>query len=149
MKFLTKNDAIQWCRENQINLDDQERPALDTTLKDFKIPSDAGQRVALVNTQFQEIWEEGEILIWIREWSVWESGERLHIFNRFRQSYGESRLLNEIPAQLISKNEYEDGLSIVTLAVLFLWDCYVLTKGRQVLFYSHDEYGKSSVDRLA
>lgn len=141
MKFLTKKDAVKWCRENRINLDERELPITTKSSKNFTIPSDAGQRIALVASQFEHFRDETEILIWVTEWGVWPSSERLHIFDRFRISYGEKRLLIEIPAQVISKNEHEDGLSILTLAVLFLWDCYVLTKDGKFIFYSHDECG--------
>ena len=141
MKFLTKKDAVKWCRENQIHLDERELPFLTKSSKDFNIPSDAGQRVALVTSQFEHFRDEDEILIWITAWGVWPSSERLHIFDRLRLSYGEKRLLNEISAHVVSKNEYEDGLSILILAVLFLWDCYVLSKSGKFIFYSHDECG--------
>ena len=144
MKFLTKKDAVKWCWENRIHLDERELPALTKSSKDFNIPSDTGQRVALVASQFEHFRDEDEILIWITSWGVWPSSERLHIFDRLRLSYGEKRLLSEIPAHMVSKSEYEDGLSILTLAVLFLWDCYVLTKGGKFIFYSHDECGWST-----
>lgn len=144
MKFLTKNDSVKWCRENQIYLDERELPSIAKNPKDFNIPSDAGKRIALIASQFEHFRDEDEILIWITDWGVWPSSERLHIFDRLRLSYGEKRLLIEIPAHLVSKNEYEDGLSILTLAVLFLWDCYVLTKDGKFLFYSHDECGWNS-----
>ena len=142
MNFLTKSDAQKWCVENHIPLNDRGLPERLASLQQFKIPSDAGQRVALVKSQLENFQFCKEILIWINDWSVWESGERMHIFDKFRQSYGEKRVLGEVPAQLIHKDEYEDGISIVTLAVLFLWDCYVLTKeNEEFCFYSHDEFG--------
>ena len=144
MLFLSEKEAVNWCLRNQITLDDRKLPEFSPNLhlQQFDIPPDAGQRVALVKSQVERFRDDGEILIWITDWSVWESGERLHIFYKFRQSYGENRLLIDIPVHVISKDEFEDGLSIITLAVLFLWDCYVLSKaGEKFLFYSHDEFG--------
>ena len=59
-------------------------------------------------------------LVWFTDWGVWPSAERRHIFDRFRASYGENRLLIEIPAHVFSPSEAEDILSFVTLGVLFL-----------------------------
>ncbi len=145
IKFLTESEAVTWCASNQIALNDRGRP--DTQqyqgkIEKFNIPSDAGARVALVVGKFENFKNENETLIWIKDWSIWKSGERMHIFDRFRLSYGEQRSLCDAPAGIIHVNEYEDGLSIVVCAVLFLWDCYILNKkGSKILFYSHDEFG--------
>ena len=84
----------------------------------------------------------GKTLVWFDDWAVWPSGQRMHIFERFLASYGETRPLIEAPAFLFAEQEYEDLVSFVTLGVLFLWDVHVVsTKGRRQLFYSHDEVG--------
>ena len=142
MKFLTKIEIEEWCRRNSTPFDDLGRPKFICATERFKIPADAGQRVALVKGHFQVFNNEDEILIWFTEWGVWPSSERMHIFDRFRLSYGESRLLVEAPGHVFNPDEFEDALSFLTLGVLFLWDCYVLNRaGTKVLFYSHDEFG--------
>jgi len=141
MDFLSKSDAQKWCIENKIPLDEELYPNLEQA-EEFVIPSDAGKRVALVRRHLATFDSCDEVLIWISQWGVWPSGERMHIFYQFRKSYGENRMLKEAPAHLVKSKEIEDGISIVTLAVLFLWDCYILTKDNQKFcFYSHDEYG--------
>jgi hypothetical protein len=142
MKFLTEIEIEEWCRRNSTPFDDFGRPKFSCATEAFKIPADAGQRVALVKGHFQVFNNEDEILIWFTEWGVWPSSERMHIFDRFRLSYGESRLLVEAPGHVFNPDEFEDALSFLTLGVLFLWDCYVLNRaGTKVLFYSHDEFG--------
>ena len=61
MKFLTEKDAAKWCRENRINLDEKERPIPTKSSKNFNIPSDAGQRVALVSSQFEHFRDEDNL----------------------------------------------------------------------------------------
>jgi hypothetical protein len=40
------------------------------------------------------------------------------------------------------QEDFDTMASLVTLAVLFLWDCSILTHGgRPALMYSHDEIG--------
>ena len=61
---------------------------------------------------------------------------------RFRQSFREHRPLIDAPAHLVAPDEIEDGISILTMSLFFLWDCHVLTaSGRDVVFVSHDEFG--------
>jgi hypothetical protein len=88
-------------------------------------------------------------LVWFHDWAVWPSGQRMHIFDRFRTSYGENRRLIDSPGHVFDQNEIEDAISFVTLAALFLWDCYVVTPKRgKLLFLSHDEYGLTKgIDR--
>jgi hypothetical protein len=86
--------------------------------------------------------EDSLTLMWLDDWAVWPSGQRIHVFDRFRLSYGDTRPLINSPAHLFDRAEYEDAISFVTIALLFLWDCYVLTShGRKLLFFSLDEYG--------
>jgi hypothetical protein len=64
------------------------------------------------------------------------------MFERFRDSYGEHRWLSEAPAYVFSPTEREDVISFVGFAILFLWDCYLVTAtGDTGLFLSHDEIG--------
>jgi hypothetical protein len=64
----------------------------------------------------------------------------MHVFDRFRRSYGETRLLIDSPGHLFEGNEIEDAISFV--AVLFLWDCHVVTASpSKQLYFSHDEFG--------
>jgi hypothetical protein len=51
-------------------------------------------------------------------------------------------LIQDRVGHLFDGTEIEDGTSFVTIAALFLWDCYVVNPGRSKLLYlSHDEYG--------
>jgi len=145
MKTLTKIEIADWCRRNLIPFDEFGRPKSICETEGFKIPIDTGQRVALVKSHFQIFKDEEEILIWFTEWGVWPSSERMHIFDRFRLSYGENRPLIEAPGHVFNQEEVEDALSFITLGVVFLWDCYVVNRtGTKVLFYSHDESGYKS-----
>ncbi len=68
----------------------------------------------------------------------------MHVFDRFRMSYAETRPLIEAPAQLFDQTEIEDATSFVTIAALFLWDCYVVSPSMsKFLYLSHDENGAS------
>jgi hypothetical protein len=142
MIVLSKREATAWCRQSGISLNEHDLPGRSAAPNRFDIPSDAGKRVYLISKLLKPFENEPAVLVWFDEWGVWPSGERIHIFNRFRSSYGETRPLIEAPGHLFGHGEFEDAVSYAALGVLFLWDCYVLTPGAdKFVFFSHDEFG--------
>lgn len=145
MRALTPSEAQEWCTAHGMPPDGGRIPSPDFTksqVVDFRIPGDAGQRIALLHRLFMYVPEDRELLVWFDDWSVWPSGERPHMFERFRDSYGEHRWLSEAPAYVFAPAEREDAISFVAFAILFLWDCHVLTAVPDtLLFLSHDEVG--------
>jgi len=146
MKILSRNETETWCRTHDIALDNRLRPLRPLNAERFPIPVDTGQRIATVRANLASFENETETLVWFTEWGAWPSSERMHIFERFRLSYGEKRLLIDAPGHLYEHSEFEDLLSYVTLGVLFLWDVFVVTPGlTKIVFYSHDEIGYRTV----
>jgi len=141
VKALSRQEAMEWCQKNSIPLNSRflpERSNLDFT---FRIPQDSQKRVAMAQRAMRPFADQKALLVWFDDWSVWQSGQRMHIFDRFRASYGETRKLIDRPAQLFEQGDIEDAISFVTIAVLFLWDCYVLCSDQnRFLFFSHDEF---------
>lgn len=81
-------------------------------------------------------------LVLLDNWSVWPSGQRMHIFERFRKSYDETRQLIDAPGHIFQCSEMEISISLVCISVLFLWDCYVVVPDSpKLLFFSHDAFG--------
>ncbi len=140
MTVLTDTEAQRWCETHGHALGKRAGPVVRSDAERFTIPADAGQRVAMVARHLADWKNESEVLVWFTEWGVWPSGERPHIFDRFRASYGETRSLIDSPGHLFSGAEFEDMLSFVTLGVLFLWDVFVVGKG--LLHYPHDAFGR-------
>jgi hypothetical protein len=142
MKVLSKEETSLWCSRHEIALSDSGLPERSDVSAKFKIPEDAGKRVYLVSQRMRAFSGEPLFLVRFDDWAVWPSGQRMHVFDRFRMSYGETRLLIHSPGHVFDKDEIDDAISFVTLAVLFLWDCYVVTPKRsKFLFFSHDEFG--------
>jgi hypothetical protein len=142
MRILSREDASLWCGQNNIVLNDRGLPERIDAPVHFKIPEDANKRVGLVSDRMQAFNLEPIFLVWFDDWAVWPSGQRMHIFDRLRMSYGETRPLAQSPGHVFDQSEFEDAVSFVTLAVLMLWDCYVVTPKRgKLLFFSHDEFG--------
>jgi hypothetical protein len=149
MLTLTRLEAEAWCRSRGVPLNAHGFPAVSGESHEFAIPVDAGQRVHLVASDLSAHLGEAETLVWYTEWGVWPSGERPHIFERFRASYGETRHTSQAPAHVFGQAEGEDLLSFVTLGVLFLWDVHVVIPRKLSLFYSHDERGLRYANRAA
>jgi hypothetical protein len=139
MKPLTSAEAKKWCQAQGVRLAGGHLHA--GKPKTFSIPSNAGRRVALVKDHLERF-RGSKALVRFDQWGVWPSGERMHVFERFLASYGETRPLNEISSFLFATDEHEDLVSFVTIGVLFLWDVHVIaSRAKHLLYYSHDEHG--------
>jgi hypothetical protein len=142
VQVLSKHETTRWCRSHHIALDAHRHPECSDLQRRFNIPPGAQKRVALVTRAMEAFRGERQVLVWFDDWSVWPAGQRMHVFDRFRMSYGETRPLIEAPGHLFKDTEIEDAISMVTIAVLFLWDCFVVTPERKkLLWFSHDEIG--------
>ncbi len=59
-----------------------------------------------------------------------------------RHAFGEEHSLAESPGHLFRLGEDDHGITFLSVALLFLWDAYLLAAGGEVaVFVSHDEYG--------
>jgi len=142
MRVLSRQEAVAWCQGHYVALNNLALPERSDADLKFKIPGDAQKRVNLVNRAMEAFADEPSHLVWFTDWSVWPSGQRMHVFDRFRLSYGETRRLIDSPGHVFDQKEIEDATSFVAIAALFLWDCYVVSQRRtKLLFISHDEYG--------
>jgi hypothetical protein len=62
-----------------------------------------------------------------------------HSFSR--EAVGERRNLIETPGHLVTPSETDDAVSIISAALLFIWDYYgISSSGRDAFYFSHDEY---------
>jgi hypothetical protein len=146
MQFLTSIDAASWCRGYGHPM--PSRPSSFSKeahqwRHDFRIPTDAGRRVALCRVLWNQETEsiDEKRLLLITDWGVWASGEHPPLFATLRLAFGETRPLIEAPAQLFDESESDAGLSFLIVCAIFLWDCWMLGSGGSIVFLSHDEYG--------
>lgn len=152
MRFLTTSECARWCDGRGLPTPGRlrESPVPNRCVPHhFKIPADAGARVALCRILWNlpGEWIQGERLLWVHEWSVWPSGEHMPLFTKWRAAFGESRELIEAPGHVVEPREDVDGLSVLVMAALFLWDCWVYAENGAVVMMSHDEVGSVWQDR--
>ena len=142
VRVLSRQEAVAWCQGHHVTLNNLALPERSDADLKFKIPVDAQERVDLVKRAMEAFADEPSYLVWFANWAVWPSGQRMHIFDRFRLSYGETRRLIDSPGHVFDQKEIADATSFVTIAALFLWDCYAVSQQRtKLLFLSHDEHG--------
>ncbi len=147
MQFLTEEQSRAWASDRKYPLGERPYSVLADgppfSCQNFTIPSDAGARVAMV----REIWAcvasgQPEALLWVTHWSVWPSSEHMPLAEAVRRGLGEERPLHVAPGCLVRLGEDDQALAVLVTAVLFLWDCWVLSPdGTLAAFFSHDEYG--------
>lgn len=146
MQFFTSDQCAEWCRRHGYQLPpelERHGPSERFVRHEFTIPADAGQRVALCRLlwSLDDNAQVTDRLLWINEWGVWPSSEHMPLFVRWRAAFGEMRTLAEAPGQLLDQGDHDDGLSVLIMACLFLWDCFIYLEEGVIVALSHDERG--------
>ena len=146
MRFLTPTEWQRWCTDRKIPLRDVGwiRPdirAKHLHIVDLKYPGDSGAKVSFARYLFSLVATEEETLLLVDDWAVWPSSQHMPLFTRFREALGECRPLIEAPGHLVMPSDADDAVSIVSTALLFIWDCYgISSSGRDAFYFSHEEY---------
>ena len=147
MQFLTEAECRTWAMKRNYPLGEKPYSLLADGppffCLNFTIPEDAGRRVALARFVWSAVGsQQAEALVWVTDWSVWPSGEHMPLADAMRRGLGEDRPLHLAPGFLVRYGEDDQALAVLALAVLFLWDCWLLSpNGKRAAFFSHDEYG--------
>jgi len=161
MKAISDEACAAWCVANGLVIDETatNRGLLSVPSSgDYRevrgnTPASAGKLLHLMRVFAAAILNQGEVLVWIREWSVWPSSEHLPLFQSLREAMGVRESLSQKPGMLFGVEEREAFISVAFTAILFLWDVYlVAADGRALLLASHNEYitvkAPSDVDEL-
>lgn len=141
MQFLTDEECQAWMRPDHAGEDGW------PTLKGAerleakgKIGFNYGSALRL-SSLFEY---DDECLLWVTQTRVWNTN--LQLYYRFRESYGDRRLVETAPGHLFLHYEKADFLSFLQIGVWNGWDMWLLGShdyGR--LFVSHDEFYLASV----
>jgi hypothetical protein len=151
MRILSYPECAEWCTARGFPIRQiptyAAGPEPDLESGDFHVarfdsPRNAERLVGFAQCLYAFVDPSPEVLIWFGDWAVWPSSQHMPLFTRFRQSLGEVRPLIEAPGQLLAPEEAEDAISMITMALLFSWDVYLLSdSGRDAVFVSHDDWG--------
>jgi hypothetical protein len=143
-EYPTQNGHIETVsRINKSIYFPNEDPALRLTLPP---PQKPYQVAYLANAllPYSESQELSPCLLWMTDFGFWsEVSERVaySLLGCFRSSRGETAPLIETPAHLFGSSEACDAQALLTIAIVFGWDCYVIPEhASYYAFTSHDEY---------
>jgi hypothetical protein len=120
-----------------------EDPALRLTLPLPRLPY---QVAYLANPllPYSESYEFQPCMLWMTDWGIMgEVSERVakSLVESFRSDRGDRNLLIETPAHLFGDTEATDAQTLLTIAIVFGWDCYVIPEhAKYYAVTSHDEY---------
>ena len=150
MRFLTLAEIKNWCESAEIPLTPRGTPAHPSTERHhvhLNIPQ-SFTRLAWFCQHLERSLQPRDIcLLWVTDWGTWESSENLHLYYKLRQSYGDSRLLQEAPGHLFLGYETPDLVSFLQIGIICGWDMHLLpTVGYARAFLSHDEYVEFASD---
>jgi hypothetical protein len=146
MRFLTQQECATWCEARGYPLsapvNGKRDLALDTQSASHDLPyqGDCGKRVYIAKQVVSRAVASGPALLWVSDWAVWPTSQHLPLFSRFREALGERRPLSEAPGHLVGPDDEDDAVSVLAMALLFAWNCAVLTDSLgPTYFCSHDE----------
>ena len=151
MRLLSYSQCAEWCSqrgfptrkiEGYIAGPDPDLQSPEFHFVKFTRPVDSGRKIWLARFLYSLLEPSSELLIWLGDWAVWPSSQHMPLFTRFREAFGEKRPLIEAPGHLLTPEEADDAISIISVSLLFMWNCHILSDtGRDAVFISHDEFG--------
>jgi hypothetical protein len=141
MRCLTPAECAEWCRRYGypvVDADAYGRPSPDVRrhFAEIKLEpfGDMGELVVRARQIMEWMTRDGDVLLWVQHWAVWSSLQHIPLFTRFRQGVGEPRTLLEAPGHVITAADLDDGISVLAMALWFLWDCAVFSERRGPVF---------------
>jgi hypothetical protein len=138
MRFYTIAECEQWLRSRS-----RDKPGSYKSRPELRlaIPSTPARVCYWARRIASLVAHRQQCLLWITEWGVWPSSENIHLYSRLRQSYQDTKQLQESPGHLFEDNETEDLTSFLHLSILNGWGGYLLANANEVnAFFSHDGF---------
>lgn len=87
------------------------------------------------------LWPRDQCVALVMANGIWPSSENLHLYYKFRQSYGDLTLLEDRPGHVFQRFERTDLSSLVQLGICSGWDLAIFcASGYRHAFISHDAF---------
>ena len=145
MKFLDRKEGARWAHDvGWVDLEPNPEILSDkfNCLQSYLVPHDSGRKTALAR-MIANIVSESKVegVLWISNFSPWESSENRELFYGYRRSLGESRSLHEVPYHQFGIDDYVALECLLDLVLYFVWDAILIDARNKVAFqFSHDEW---------
>lgn len=143
MRIYSQEECARWSQP-VIVLDERRKPTHDLAkahLLRCEFPASFSQMLWFSHLIEMALQPRQSCLVWVTGWGIFPSNENFHLFYRFRQAYGDSRLLDEAPGHLCLDYERSEVVTLVHMGILFGWDLHLIaTSAYARAFVCHDEW---------
>jgi hypothetical protein len=143
MRMLTVEEAFTFFggRDRRSVIDDLADRRLPHFIGPYSVPGDSAKKTVLSKTLANLLMRESEIYLYITAWNVF--ADHMDLFYGYRRSFGETRLLIDVPFHIFDPNEKDELISVLCMIFYFFWDAWVFDRAESFLLgISHDEYFK-------
>lgn len=141
MQFWTVEQCRAWMRDRPFDGGDW------PTMRSEDLPLTSGKVGFAYGDAFRlaSLFLDGNhTLLWVGDTEIWSAN--LHLYYRFRESYGDRRLVEDAPGHFFLRHEKADLLSFIQILLQNGWDFWVLEPEDYArLFVSHDEWFEALV----
>jgi hypothetical protein len=107
----------------------------------YQLPIDTGKKTGLARIVSRSIDTDQVGLFWITDWDIFPSSQNIALFEGYRKSLGESRLIHDAPGHIFEQSDVSHLECLLDLALYFYWDATLFSgSGSVVVRVSHDEW---------
>ncbi len=158
-RILYMTEVTRWFSERGLTIVRRDCDLSGLHKTTYHIDPDSGAKTMLAKGIATAFSEFGETMVWIDEWGIWPSAENWHLFNAFRESLGEPKVVLEETGDVFTRREGEDApiwdrpghlflpddlhemTSLLSLVLYFVWGAIVVSSSAElILRISHDEW---------
>jgi hypothetical protein len=154
MIILTESECVQWAKRYKVKLDERSLPLRCNghphRLR-LKFPSSYTKMLHVARRIEAVLYINSQCLLWVTDWEIWPSSENWQLFYRYRQSYGNNKLLSDAPGHLCLSHERPEIVTLLWLGMLQGWDLHIFPDNAwsNCIFISNDEWIEIGYEELA
>jgi hypothetical protein len=142
MEFLTEVETIDFINRSKRNININDWNSLSFDKKQYSVKYPLAQN--LFNFSFSVadkcIIDEWSLL-YIHEEHIFSSNENTNLYYSLRKFHGDYRSIYKAPGHIFFKHEKHDLASFISIAIMNLYDCIILSDYDYYSFHlSHDEF---------
>lgn len=151
MRIVDKAEAIQWLSSR--GMTDSQGRVLEAAFPrkaTHYLPGDSGRKTAIAKALGHRLSKLDESILWIDEWGIWPDCENWPLFEGYRRSLGERRLLDDSPGHIFVPSDEDTVFSLLSMVLYFSWGAVFASSSGEAIRISHDEwvdvYGKNPTE---
>jgi hypothetical protein len=142
MEFLTDVETINFINRLKRNINNNDWNSLSTNKKQHSVKYPLAQNLFNISFSVADkcIIDEWSLL-YIHEEHIFSSTENTNLYYSLRKFHGDYRSIYSAPGHMFFKHEKHDLASFISIAIMNLYDCIILSDYDYYGFHlSHDEF---------